>query len=54
MDEVLCEQYLSDLSLVGFERNTKGITISGTDPPPPPSQDVFVRVLEMGGEGILT
>lgn len=35
MDEVLCEQYLSDLSLVGFERNTKGITISGTDPPPP-------------------
>ena len=50
MDKVLCQQYLSDLSLVGFKRNTKGITISGIDTPPPP-QEVFVGVLGMGGEG---
>ena len=50
MDKVLCQQYLSDLSLVGFERNTKGITISGIDTPPPP-REVFVGILGMGGEG---
>ena len=50
MDRVLCQQYLSDLSLVGFERNTKGRTISGIDPPPP-QREVFVGVLGMGGEG---
>ena len=51
MDRVLCQQYLSDLSLVGFERNTKGRTISGIDTPPPPQREVFVGVLGMGGEG---
>ena len=51
MDKVLCQQYLSDLSLVGFERNTKGITISGIDTPPPPHREVFVGVLGVGGEG---
>ena len=50
MDRVLCQQYLSDLSLVGFERNTKGRTISGIDTPPP-QREVFVGVLGMGGEG---
>ena len=51
MDKVLCQQYLSDLSLVGFERNTKGITISGIDTPPPSQREVFVGVLGVGGEG---